>query len=511
MKKLLLISGAVSMLTSSFAGQIPAFQQETLEQKAPRAGQGILDNVKENLSDNKINNISVYFIGRNGAFIAIQELLSALLTAQNSKKEVYFYLSPGIKDSDAIGTINWSAITAHFPNFHFGRSQTQEYITDQDLKAVKDKLQPDQKMDVYIEDFALGQIRPTQMITDLSASWSLIDSITFPTDGVGHFGFTAKTQQYLNQLSDSTKDYYSEIWQSLFTGEKTTADYSSKDLKGASQYLPAITNFGQGFNKVNSWVATDQYYLEGTTSPRAWNEIGTGLHQAWTAMTPETQDIFKTAYNLNKFDFSYTTDKKNIVYSGSLMSEATALANEAAVIVDNYNKFHQNYGQVNILYKPHPREKQSNLNKLTETVKKTVNDYSDWFHIVPQEVPIEVFPLTDTFITDLNVETKFAYYMFGTSTSVQTFYEAQATPQIIQFIFPTTQDITTALNWYGKNSTVLDFSKAFSQNMPVKHNQWLIILLATLIPTVVIIASGVGGYYLYRHVKKSKKPVIKSE
>ncbi|AGM24828.1 polysialyltransferase family glycosyltransferase [Spiroplasma chrysopicola] len=511
MKKLLLISGAICMVTSSFAGQIPVFQKESLETKTSRAGQGILNNVTENLSNEKINNISVYFIGRNGAFIAIQELLSALLTAQNPNKEVYFYLSPGIKDSDAIGIINWSAITAHFPNFHFGRSQTQEYITDQDLKAVKDKLQPNQKIDVYIEDFALGQIRPTQMISDLSDSWAVIDSITFPTDGVGHFVFTAKTQQYLDQLSSATKEYYSKIWQNLFAGAKITADYTSNDLIGASQYLPAITNFGQGFNKVNSWVGTDQYYLEGTTSPRAWNEIGTGLHQAWTAMTPATQNVFKAAYNLNTFDFSYTIDKRNIVYSGSLMSESTALANEVAVIVNNYNKFYQNDGLTNILYKPHPREKESNLNKLAQTVKKTVNDYSDWFHIVPQEVPIEVFPLTDTFTTDVTGKTKFGYYMFGTSTSVQSFYEAQATPQIIEFIFPTSQDITTALNWYGKDSTVLDFSKVFNQNMPIKHNKWIIILLTTLIPTIVIVASGVGGYYIYRHVKKSKTVAIKSE
>lgn len=224
----------------------------------------------------KTNNVSVFFVKRNGAFIAIQEVISSILLKQlNPNKEIYFYLGSAIADDDANGknTIGYEALASQYDNFHFAKSvSTDLSLHDSDLQDVISKLEPNQKIDLFIEDHALDE-NNYQFSKNLINSYPYINTITFTTDGA--WNLVANDNEY-NWLKNQTKDQidsYLNLWTKLFYGKVDVND-PSVDWVSLSKILPMLVNNSENSDpqKINVWAATNQNFIDW----RSTNEIGEG-------------------------------------------------------------------------------------------------------------------------------------------------------------------------------------------------------------------------------------------
>lgn len=224
----------------------------------------------------KTNNISVFFIKRNGAFIAIQEVISSILLKQlNPNKEIYFYLGSAINDDDANGknTIGYESLASQYDNFHFSKSVTTDLsLYDADLAEVISKLGADQKIDLFVEDQAIGE-NNYQLSKNLVKSYPYINTITFTTDGAYNLVFNDNEYNWLKTQSKDQIDSYLNLWTKLFY-DKVDVNDPSIDWISLSKILPMLVNNSENSDtqKINVWVATNENFIDW----RSTNEIGEG-------------------------------------------------------------------------------------------------------------------------------------------------------------------------------------------------------------------------------------------
>src|SRR5699024_2307381 len=163
------------------------------------------DGIKKDIEAKKdSNNVSVYLVKRNGAFIGVQSLLSsALMLNENPEKKVYYYNSQSIKPTDALGeeTLHYDSFESNeIKNFSFGKTDDSlTYMDSNDLDEVIKKENIDgksKKIDLYLEDFEIfdavngGETFPDAMLKYAK----YINSITFTTDGIAHYKFSRDSQ-----------------------------------------------------------------------------------------------------------------------------------------------------------------------------------------------------------------------------------------------------------------------------------------------------------------------------
>lgn len=224
----------------------------------------------------KTNNISVFFIKRNGAFIAIQEVISSILLKQlNPNKEIYFYVGSAINDDDANGknTIGYESLASQYDNFHFGKSVTTDLsLYDSDLEEVISKLGVDQKIDLFVEDQAIRE-NNYQLSKNLVKSYPYINTITFTTDGAYNLVFNDNEYNWLKTQSKDQIDSYLNLWTKLFY-DKVDVNDPSIDWISLSKILPMLVSNSENSDtqKINVWVATNQNFIDW----RSANEIGEG-------------------------------------------------------------------------------------------------------------------------------------------------------------------------------------------------------------------------------------------
>lgn len=151
------------------------------------------------------------------------------------------------------------------------------------------------------------------------------------------------------------------------------------------------------------------------------------------------------------------------------MGETSTPDTEANKVMDFYKankKISGDGRQINIIYKPHPRELQSNLDEL----KKLVSEKSsadpeapstpDWFYTINGKIPFEVFLISGLFYDNSTTNTKFRFYLDGYSTTVQVYYDLQASQdQVINYVFNNETVYNQAVGYYGLLTKVIDFSK----------------------------------------------------
>lgn len=235
------------------------------------------DGIYEIISaQSKTNNVSVFFVKRNGAFIAIQEIISSILLKQlNSNKEIYFYVGSAIADDDANGknTIGYETLASQYDNFHFAKSvSTDLSLHDSDLEKIINNLGPDQKIDLFVEDQAIRE-NNYQLSKNLVKSYPFINTITFTTDGAYNLVFNDNEYKWLKSQSKDQIDSYLNLWTQLWYG-KVDVDDPNIDWISLSKILPMLVNNSENLDsqKINVWVATNQNFIDW----RSTNEIGEG-------------------------------------------------------------------------------------------------------------------------------------------------------------------------------------------------------------------------------------------
>lgn len=437
-------------------------------------------------AQSKTNNISVFFVKRNGAFIAIQEVISAILLKQlNPDKQIYFYVGSAIADDDANGknTIGYESLASQYNNFHFAKSvSTDLSLYDSDLKEVISKLESNQKIDLFVEDHAIDE-NNYQLSKNLVESYPYINTITFTTDGA--YNLVANNNEY-NWLKSQTKDQidsYLNLWTKLFYGSVDVND-PSIDWISLSKILPMLVNNAENSDtqKINVWAATNQNFKDWRPSniigqggvlynyplnPGVLNQYGLGLNHVWSLLNEDSKLKFKQAYKIDKEDLSFATGKDNYILLGSKMGEtskAEAEANKVMKFYEDNKKLSGEGSQINIIYKPHPREIQANLDQLTKLIAQKSSSPTDaapdWFHIINGKIPFEVFLISGLLNDNLTTNTKFRFYLDGFSTTAQVYYDLKASQdQVISYVFNSEAVYNSTVGYYGLLSKVIDFNK----------------------------------------------------
>lgn len=436
----------------------------------------------------KTNNISVFFIKRNGAFIAIQEVISSILLKQlNPNKEIYFYVGSAIKDDDANGknTIGYESLASQYDNFYFNKSvSTDLSLYDTDLAEVISKLGADQKIDLFVEDQAIRE-NNYQLSKNLVKSYPYINTITFTTDGAYNLVFNDNEYNWLKTQSKDQIDSYLNLWTKLFY-DKADVNDPTIDWISLSKILPMLVNNSENSDpqKINVWVATNQNFIDWRSSneigeggvlynyplnPGVLNQYGLGLKHVWDLLTDDSKLKFKQAYQIDKEDLSFATGEDNYILLGSRMGETSTPDTEANKVMDFYKankKISGDDRQINIIYKPHPRELQANLDELKKLVSEKsladpeISTTPDWFHTINGKIPFEVFLISGLFNDNSSINTKFRFYLDGYSTTAQVYYDLQASQdQVINYVFNNQTVYDQAVGYYGLLTKVIDFSK----------------------------------------------------
>lgn len=462
---------------------------------------GIYSDAVEKTTPENVDNASVYAIERNSAFISMQIALSILLQDQLSSgnKDIYLLYSPAVKDQ-TVGTYHSEVL----PIDGFYEANERFKVIEADLESIP--FETDQQIDLYLDDYSYKTNQSETFITDIDSYWSRINSLTFTTDGVAHFGFDDYCLANYNNYS-STEIINAELMMKLLmAGTITTSDLTSDEKIQLSLLLPTMN---LGANVINVWAPSYQVYADNPSRINITNSVGTGLTLAYDKLNDENKTLFKSFYPINEYwseNETNFTGKTNYIYSGALMSEDASTVNgEAAIITDLYYYYDiPKHSEINILYKPHPRETDSNLTKLRKQVDTNTNsDSTTWFYIVEKTTPIEAFALTDCFVNNDLTNTSFLYYVFGTSTSVQTLYESEIySDQIVAYIVNEPSDLATMESWYGPDSTIVDFSKIYDNDyvFSLNNNQLIIITLSTII--ILAFAGGLLYWFKFRSAKK---------
>lgn len=498
-KKLLTSFGAASVLStivvsscaSSNDSSTPSNEQDQISTKfkitptKTNSEDGIYEIIN---AQAKTNNISVFFIKRNGAFIAIQEVISSILLKQlNPNKEIYFYVGSAINDDDANGknTIGYESLASQYDNFHFGKSVTTDLsLYDTDLAEVISKLGSDQKIDLFVEDQAIHE-NNYQLSKNLVKSYPYINTITFTTDGAYNLVFNDNEYNWLKTQSKDQIDNYLNLWTKLFYGKLDIND-PNIDWISLSKILPMLVNNSENSDpqKINVWVATNQNFKDWRSAnelgeggvlynyplnPGVLNQYGLGLKHVWDLLTDDSKLKFQQAYKVDKEDLSFATGKDNYILLGSRMGETSTPDTEANKVIKFYKdnkKISGDGRQINIIYKPHPRELQANLDELTKLVSEKsladpeISTTADWFHTINGKIPFEVFLISGLFSDNSTTNTKFRFYLDGYSTTAQVYYDLQASQeQVINYVFNNQTVYDQAVGYYGLLTKVIDFSK----------------------------------------------------
>lgn len=201
-------------------------------------------------------------------------------------------------------------------------------------------------------------------------------------------------------------------------------------------------------------------------NPGVLNQYGLGLKHVWDILTDDSKSKFKAAYKIDTVDLSFSTGKDNYILLGSRMGETSNADTEANKVIDFYESNKKISGdgtQVNVIYKPHPRELQANLDQLTKLIseKSAGTDAApDWFHIINGKIPFEVFLISGLFNDDPTTNTKFRFYLDGASTTAQVYYDLKASQeQVISYVFNSQAVYNQTVGYYGLLTKVIDFSK----------------------------------------------------
>lgn len=204
-------------------------------------------------------------------------------------------------------------------------------------------------------------------------------------------------------------------------------------------------------------------------NPGVLNQYGLGLKHVWDLLNDYSKLKFKQAYQIDKEDLSFATGKDNYILLGSRMGETSTPDTEANKVMKFYKdnkKISGDGRQINIIYKPHPRELQANLDELKKLVSEKssvdseVSTTSDWFHTINGKIPFEVFLISGLFNDNSTTNTKFRFYLDGYSTTAQVYYDLQASQdQVINYVFNNQTVYDQAVGYYGLLTKVIDFSK----------------------------------------------------
>lgn len=437
----------------------------------------LIEDAFDKTSVENSDNISLFYVERSGAFIVTQTLIDVLLQQQiYPDKEIYIAFNDETMPSSEEHpytdetwprAIKWEEVIPEdhivdFRNEEGQDSSTLKSIENNEMdKFINDYLDGDdsRKIDLYIDSLSYKETQKDDFITDFGDSLKYLNSLTFFSDGTAQFAIDSEMGNIYEGFSDEDKVNAETNIESLVSGEKSQSDFSKSEIEIMSQYMYAANPDNLDINVLG--ITSDIYKAH----DNVLSASGTGLEAARKMMSEEAKETMKVAVGLDAYDESIADSqvgKTNVVISGNLVQNDEAAEKDAKMIKSTYEDLESkeyDMSQVNILYKPHPRSNDEDL----ETMKQKTYDMmetesEDWIQIIPKEIQFEFFVLTGEFDDDEETNTNYQMYLTGTSTVLPAAYDAGIKSDDIEKYYTDESGLNTMHSWYD-GTGIIDWEK----------------------------------------------------
>lgn len=431
----------------------------------------LLEDAISKTNNDNADNVSLFFVERSGAFIVTQTLIDILLQSQlYPEKEIYVAFSnetlPDVDDGAWPRDINWELVVPedHLVNFSDGDDEADnKSISNAEMDMfINDYLSGDTdvKIDLYLDSYSYFEHQKDDFISEFGNSLKYLDSLTFFTDGTALFAVEEEMQAEYSKYSTNDKLEMTENIEKLVSGEITSSDLSNNEIKDASRYMYAANPKNLEINVLG--LSSDVYKAH----ENVLSASGPGLETARRMLTEESKDLMKQVVNLDQYDIDKgdsQVGKTNFVISGNLVKDNDAAMADAEMITETYNeileKGEYDMSNINILYKPHPRSEDVNLDTMVSYVSDlTGTDATSWVQIIPKEIQFEFYVLSGEFDDDETTNTDYQLYLTGTSTIVPAAYDSGITSDDIEKYYTTPDGLATMHEWYD-GTGIIDWTK----------------------------------------------------
>ncbi len=448
----------------------------------------LLDDSIVKTNEKNKGNVSVYYVQSIGIFVTTQIMISLVKQLElHPDKEVVILITDRV-DTETVGELPWEEMAANYPTVRVvqmdksGTTEDEETPTYSGFeKEIINNLEEGQKFDLYTNTFSYSK----NMIKTFADEWKdgfvHMNSMNFFSEGTSEIGthYVAVEEYLKNNLlhkkidpEDDTEydiiDYNNEKWSKLLKGEDVK--YDGRKLSHTLGVSPDVDEDGE--NEFNYFSLTDQYYVyENTGRTNYLYQQSVGFEEVWNTMKPESKTIIEEFYEVGNQE--QYIGETNIIYAGNLIDSEADLESQTKIIVDLYDIYDvENNSDINILFKPHPRQDTEScaggpwLDDFKAAIESeiklkypgTITNIDDWYGVVQQETPIEIFAITQHFLDDVSTDTYYKYYITGGSSAVPALYEAGVDKDhVAGYVFSSQGSLNGAINNFGINGDVIPF------------------------------------------------------
>lgn len=456
------------------------------------------------------DSVLIYYIGWFAVFHKFGFLSHIISILEiNPTKEIHIFVEKNTFDLNFLANyknIKISYIETNWPTLE---NIDNEILWSGEFLNQINNLSINRKIDFYLSDLTLIEginiIMSTnelssdiknKIINQFSGLLYKTDSINLFSDGTlsstyygnDYFKLFAKTdnaystfendyalnQKYYNKYKDLVAsntlvniDTYTELFYFLISPIVTKNKSNNfQKTKFFHTSINAVIDVNDNLDKERLLTKSPNNYFD------PYNSLNAGLIKLIQSFTQNQQSQLLGALKANvqtlspnNVEFNFMNNALSLVYSGRLLGalDEQGMISECQKIIDLYNEAKIKYPNKNIqiLFKPHPRDKEDSITLATlkEWIAKiTGNDINNinWIFTINKDIPFELYLACNVFF-DLPAKNREVKIYTTFSTVALMLYDYNQNMSIENFLL--SQKENTNINlWYGTNSTI------FAQN-----------------------------------------------